>query len=140
MALEVKLDCSGVDWQAVVELLRSVGMGARPLDDHVQAFQASHTVVFVFDGGLLVGVGRAISDGVRQAAIYDCAVRTAYQGQGIGSLIIESILDRVAGCDVTLYAMPGKEGFYERFGFKGMKTAMAKFTREAAMREMGFTE
>ncbi|WP_419787440.1 GNAT family N-acetyltransferase [Pseudodesulfovibrio sp.] len=140
MQLNLKFDCDGIDFESVLQLLRSVGMGARSLEDHIQAFKASRTVVFVFDGELLIGVGRAISDGVRQAAIFDCAVHREYQGKRIGTLILDAILEREAGCDVTLFAVPGKEGFYEKLGFRAMKTAMAKFTREAAMRESGYIE
>jgi len=39
-----------------------------------------------------------------------------------------------------LYASPGKEGFYEKQGFRKMKTGMACFIHREAMSERGFTE
>jgi len=140
MDLRVKLDCSGIDWEAVVGLLRSVGMGSRATEVYARAFAGSQATVFVFDGERLIGVGRAISDGVSHACVYDCAVMPEYQGKGIGSLIVRNILDGVAGCDVTLFAMPGKEGFYRKLGFRWMMTGMARFVREDEMREKGFTD
>lgn len=140
MALEVKLDCSGIDWQAVADTLKRVGMGFHAPEVHARAFAASRATVFILDEGRLVGFGRALSDGEYQAAVYDCAVLPEYQGRGIGALIMENILDGVAGCNVILYASPGKEGFYRKQGFSGMKTGMAKFVREDAMRDKGFTD
>jgi ribosomal protein S18 acetylase RimI-like enzyme len=138
--LEVRLTCSGVDWRAVSETLKTVGMTFHAPDQHRRAFEASHTTVFVYDEGRLIGFGRAISDGVHQAAVYDCAVLPEYQGCGIGRLIVEKILARLAHCNLILYASPGKEGFYRKLGFRGMKTGMARFNKQESMRERGFTD
>jgi ribosomal protein S18 acetylase RimI-like enzyme len=88
----------------------------------------------------LVGFGRAISDGAYQAAIYDCAVSEAYQGRGLGKLIIKELLAKIPGCNVILYATPGKEGFYEKLGFRKMKTGLACFINRDGMQKRGFTE
>jgi len=45
-----------------------------------RTFEARHTTVFVYHDDLLIGLGRAISDGVYQNAIYDCAVLLEFQG------------------------------------------------------------
>jgi predicted N-acetyltransferase YhbS len=88
----------------------------------------------------LIGFGRAISDGAYQAAIYDCAVLAEYQGEGIGTKIMQNILPRVSHCNVILYSSPGKEGFYQKHGFRKMKTGMALFSKKVSMKERGFTE
>jgi ribosomal protein S18 acetylase RimI-like enzyme len=138
--LEVRLDCGGVDWRAVSETLKAVGMTSHAPDQHRRAFEASHTTVFVYDAERLIGFGRAISDGIYQAAVYDCAVLPEYQGRGIGRLIMENILTRLAHCNLILYASPGKEGFYQKLGFRRMKTGMAHFKKTESMRERGFTD
>lgn len=115
-------------------------MGYHAPEIHQKAFEASHTTVFVYDAEKLVGFGRAVSDGAYQAAVYDCAVAKAYQGQGLGKLIMENIISRLPTCNVILYASPGKEGFYEKHGFRRMKTGMALFKNSASMKEKGFTE
>jgi ribosomal protein S18 acetylase RimI-like enzyme len=137
---EIKSDCSGVDWKTVSETLKGVGMAYDEPDVHRRAFEASHTTVFVYCADQLIGFGRAISDGVYQAAIYDVAVLPEFQGRGIGKTIIENILDRVSNCNIILYASPGKEGFYRTLGFRGMKTGMAIFKNSSAMVDKGFTE
>ena len=56
------------------EILKEVEMASFKGDMHKKSFENSHTVIFVFDNEKLIGFGRAISDGVYQAAIYDVAV------------------------------------------------------------------
>jgi ribosomal protein S18 acetylase RimI-like enzyme len=140
MEVDVTQDCAGVDWKTVSETLKDVGMAYDEPDVHRRAFEASHTTVFVYHADRLIGFGRAISDGVYQAAIYDCAVLPDFQGKGIGTTIMKNILSRISHCNVILYASPGKEGFYQTHGFRKMKTGMAIFKKGAAMREGGFTE
>lgn len=140
MNLKIKLGTKDINWQTVVELLKETGMGYRAADVHRRAFENSHTVVFVFDNDLLVGFGRAISDGEYQAALYDIAVSPDYQGLGIGKIIVQNIINHIPNCNFILYASPGKEKFYEREGFKKMKTGMARFVNEVRMKEKGFIE
>jgi ribosomal protein S18 acetylase RimI-like enzyme len=109
-------------------------------DVHKRAFEASHTTVFVYHSEMLVGFGRALSDGEYQAAIYDVAVHPEAQGNGIGKMIIQSILNRIPKCNVILYASPGKEGFYQKLGFRKMKTGMALYKDPTGMANKGFTE
>jgi len=41
---------------------------------------------------------------------------------------------------IELYAAPGKEGFYQRFSFRLMKTAMAVFKDQKKAEKMGLIE
>ncbi len=140
MRLRVKFDCSGVDWAVVSDTLKQVGMAYYEPDVHRKAFENSHTAVFVYDGDRLVGFGRAISDDSYQAALYDMAVVPEYQRGGIGAAIMTHLLDRLRHCNVILYAAIGKEPFYEKMGFRRMKTGMALFREASAMQKRGFTD
>jgi ribosomal protein S18 acetylase RimI-like enzyme len=140
MEIDVRYDCSEVDWKTVSETLKRVGMAYDKPDIHRKAFEASHTTLFVYRGAQLIGFGRAISDGFYQAAIYDVAVLPEFQRKGIGTIIIKKILERLSGCNVILYASPGKEAFYETLGLRKMKTGMALFKHPVKMKEKGFTE
>lgn len=62
--LSVKQDSIGADWKKVSKILERVGMAWYEPEVHRKAFEASHTVVFVYHSGQLIGFGRAISDGV----------------------------------------------------------------------------
>jgi ribosomal protein S18 acetylase RimI-like enzyme len=140
MEVELRTDCSGVDWAAVSETLERVGMAHRAPEMHRKAFEASHTAVFAYSDNKLVGFGRAISDGAYQATIYELAVIPEFQRQGIGNQLMKAILARLPNCNVILYAAPGKEDFYRKLGLRKMKTGMALFQNAAAMEEKGFTD
>ncbi|NTW77246.1 MAG: GNAT family N-acetyltransferase [Syntrophaceae bacterium] len=140
MELEIKRGCSGVDWKTVSEILKLVGMAHYDPDVHRRAFEASHTTAFVYLGDQLIGFGRAISDGVYQAAIYDVAVIPEFQKKGIGTKIMENILDALSQCNIIFYASPGKEEFYRTLGLLKMRTGMARFRKAEEMKERGFTE
>jgi GNAT superfamily N-acetyltransferase len=140
VGVELKFDCAGVDWKFVSATLKRVGMASRAPELHRKAFAASAVVVFAYAEGKPVGFGRAISDGAYQAAVYEMAVVPEFQKQGIGAQIMQAILDRLPGCNVILYASPGKEDFYRKLGFRKMKTGLAFFQNAAEMADKGFTE
>lgn len=138
MNLKIQYSCLNIDWNCVPEILKKVGMGYSEAEMHKKAFENSHTVVFAFDDDKLIGFGRAISDGICQAAIYDVAVLPEYQGRNIGRTIVSSIVKSIPQCNFILYASPGKEAFYEKLNFKRMKTGMALFRNAERMQGRGF--
>jgi ribosomal protein S18 acetylase RimI-like enzyme len=141
MHIDIRTDSNTVDWRQVAATLKEVGMGHHAPEVHEQAFAASHTTVFAWQGGAMIGFGRAISDGVCHAALYDVAVRPAFQGRGIGTRIVTAILAGLpATCTVILFASPGKEPFYRTLGFRRMLTGMARFGDPATMAARGFTD
>jgi len=71
MNLRLQFDTKNINWNLIVDILQEVGMAYHTSEIHERAFNNSYTVVFVFDEDILVGFGRAISDGEYQAAIYD---------------------------------------------------------------------
>ncbi len=140
MEVDIRYTCSDVDWGLVSETLKRVGMAHHAPETHRRAFEASYTTVFLYHGPRLIGFGRAISDGAYQGAVYDVAVVPEFQQKGYGRLIMQKILERLSGCNVILYAAPGKEAFYRKLGLRKMKTGMALFKDPARMSERGFIE
>jgi len=140
MNLRLQFDTKNINWNLIVDILQEVGMAYHTSEIHERAFNNSYTVVFVFDEDILVGFGRAISDGEYQAALYDIAVLPSYQGKGIGKIIIQAIVKNTPNCNFILYASSGKEKFYEKENFKRMKTGMALFINGKKMKDKGFTE
>ena len=140
MNIKIQYNCLDINWNDVSNILKEVGMSYFEENVHKKAFENSHTVIFAFGDDTLIGFGRAISDGVYQAAIYDVAVLPEYQGKKIGATIIDSILKLIPTCNAILYASPGKEIFYEKQNFKKMKTGMALFINSEKMKMKGFTE
>ncbi len=84
------------------------------------AFESSWLVVGAYAEGRLVGVGRAVSDRVVHAMIYDLIVIPECQGAGIGGQLLACLVDRctTAGIrDIQLFCARGKRVFYETRGF-----------------------
>ena len=131
---------AGIDWEAVCLVLKEAGLRVRPAEVVRKAFENSFRVVFVFDGELLVGIGRAVSDGVYEAALYDIAVLPAYQGNQVGRMIVGDLHKSLQDMNVILFANPGKEAFYGKLGYSRLLTGMARFTNADALRQRGFIE
>jgi GNAT superfamily N-acetyltransferase len=130
---------AGIDWHELSELYRVAPLGNKDAARLQVAFGNSRFVCVVFDGGRLVGVGRALADGVDCSYICDVAVLPSHQGTGLGHQIVERLVERSRGHKkIILYAVPGKEGFYRRFCFARMTTAMAIFDDQTLARERGY--
>jgi GNAT superfamily N-acetyltransferase len=123
MQYQIQRNVEHIDWQVVCKVLKEAGLATHPVELTRKAFENSYCVVFVFDNDLLIGVGRAISDGVYQALIYDIAVLSAYQGKKVGKMIVDEIHKNLQGFNIILYASPGKELFYSKIGYYRMLTA-----------------
>jgi ribosomal protein S18 acetylase RimI-like enzyme len=122
-----------LDWDELEALYRAAPLGRKSAADLQVAFGNSRHVCLAYDGGRLVAAGRALADGVDFAYLCDVAVLPSHQGTGLGHEVVSRLLARVAGHPkILLYSVPGKEGFYKRFGFKRMRTAMAIFRDPAA--------
>ncbi len=122
-----KITKEGIHWQEVSDVLRRSGLSDRSAEDQKTIFTNSYAVVFVYDRERIVGVGRALSDGVCQAAVYNIALDEEYQGYGIGRKLIRLLLDQVKGQNVILYTHPRTVALYEKMGFRRSKTAMCLF-------------
>lgn len=140
MNFQFKTDCDNISWEEVPRLLEKVGMAHVEADKHRISFEASYAVIFVFDQDKLIGLGRMISDGIRQSALYDIAVDPEYQGQKIGREIVQRLMATTPDCNFILYASPGKEDFYKKLNFRKMKTGMILFSNPDRMRNNDFVE
>lgn len=126
-------DLAGVDWDELSRLYARAPLGHKPPAVLRESFGNSRYRCFVRADGQLVGVGRALADGVDCAYIGDVAVLPEYQGSGLGKAIVTRLLELTAGHrKIILYAAPGKESFYLKLGFQPMNTAMAIFADPAA--------
>ena len=131
-----------VDWHELSQLYKIAPLGDKRPDDLKLSFSNSRYHCFVFDDqSRLMGVGRALADGVDCAYICDVAVHPRMQGRGLGKTIIRRLRDRSAGHrKIILYTDPGKEGFYARLGFRRMRTAMAIFKDPQQAAALGLVE
>ena len=138
MQLTWKYDQESINWEKLSNLYKIAPLGDKKVDDLQKAFGNSMYKCFVFEDAQLVGVGRALADGVDCAYICDIAVHPEYQGTGIGKSIIKKLMSLSEGHKkIILYANPGKEGLYKTLGFKRMSTAMAIFQDQTHALEVG---
>lgn len=71
------------------------------------------------DAGLLVGMARALSDGVSDAYILDVVVDPEFRTQGVGRTIVKRLADHLVsfGIDwIVCIGVPGTEAFYRAAG------------------------
>jgi ribosomal protein S18 acetylase RimI-like enzyme len=123
MAVQDPVTISGggtdVDWVRVSALFDSVGWAGRKPQALREAFASSSVVRFAYgSGGQLVGVCRAITDGVLYALVVDLVVSPGFQRQGIGRRLLTSVCDALRGVrQVHLLSTRGNEAFYDKAGF-----------------------
>lgn len=81
--------------------------------------RGSVAVVSLWDDKKLIGFGRASSDGIYRAVLWDVVVANNFQGIGYGRLIVEALISNQSLNNVEkIYLMTtNKEGFYIQIGF-----------------------
>lgn len=88
----------------------------------------SHCFVLAREGNEIIGMGRAISDGVSDAYIQDVTVLPEFRGQGIGAGIVAEILKRLRADGlqwIGLIASRHSHPFYRKLGFEEMPASTA---------------
>ena len=128
MNITYKITKENINWQEVSDVLRRSGLSDHTAKEQEIIFTNSYAVVFVYDEEKIVGVARALSDGVCQAAVYNVALDEEYQGYGIGREMITRLMDQLKGQNVILYTHPRTVAMYEKFGFRRNKTALCVFS------------
>jgi ribosomal protein S18 acetylase RimI-like enzyme len=112
--------------KAIADLRRSVGWnGAEELLNN--PLMTSYYHIACYDGDKLVGYVDTTSNGVTDAYIQDLTVDPAYQGQGIGTELMNKIISRLRERRIFMISVIFEEEllpFYERFGFFPMLAGM----------------
>jgi ribosomal protein S18 acetylase RimI-like enzyme len=128
MDLRIHSDFSKVNLNEMKEIYSSVGWTKHTKEIIKQVFEASNVIALVTVNGRIIGFGRAMTDGVFNAAIYDVIVHTEFQKQGIARQIMEYLLDKLSNVScVHLISTSGNEDFYKKLGLKRIKTGMARY-------------
>ncbi|HJV63789.1 MAG TPA: GNAT family N-acetyltransferase [Albitalea sp.] len=129
----------GIDWPELEALYRAAPLGNKHAAGLKTVFTNSRYCCFALQDGRLVGAGRALADGADCSYICDVAVLPSHQGTGLGKQIVAKLVELSAGHKkIILYAVPGKEPFYRRLGFRRMLTAMAIFENQQQALERGY--
>ncbi|PNV83185.1 MAG: N-acetyltransferase [Sulfurimonas sp.] len=138
MKLKWKYEINNIDWDELSYLYKIAPLGDKKAEDLKTVFTNSRYRCFVYDDAKIVGVGRALADGVDVSYIADVAIHPEYQGQVIGKAIVSKLVEFSKGYNkILLFASVGKEPFYAKLGFDKMNTAMAIFKNREKVLEWG---
>jgi len=99
----------------------------RCLEDLATAIAHSKPVFSVWNGERLIGFGRATSDGVYRATIWDVVIHPSYRGNGLGRRLVEIMLahPHLRRVERVYLMTTHQQHFYERLGFqKNSSTTM----------------
>jgi len=114
--------------EEIIELYKDAGWWTKEneIDDSFVMEIVKNTFLFAVakSEGKIIGMGRAISDGISDAYIQDVVVLKSFRKRGIGKGIIELLIRelkiRKVGW-IALISEPGSENFYKELGFSEMK-------------------
>ena len=121
-----------LDLDQLIELYRASTLGERrPVDERERMstmLAAANLVITAWEGALLVGISRSLTDHVSATYLSDLAVRVSHQRQGIGEELIRRTQAAAPRATVILLAAPAAEEYYPRIG-------MTPFTKAFLLRE-----
>jgi len=110
-----------LDLDAVIDLYRVSTLGERrPIDDRSrmeQMLRNANLVITAWDGDLLVGISRSLTDFTYATYLSDLAVRVSHQRQGIGKELMRLTQQASAPATIILLAAPAAEQYYPHVGF-----------------------
>jgi predicted N-acetyltransferase YhbS len=137
--IEWKQSLHDVDWEELSALYRAAPLGDKSAAHLKKVYANSMFTCLAYDGAVLVAAGRALADGADCSYLCDIAVLPSHQGTGLGQQVVSRLVEASRGHrKIILYAVPGKEPFYKRFGFLRMKTAMALFENQQQQLARGY--
>lgn len=110
-----------VSVEQYTELLNSSTLGERrPVgepDRIASMLRNSNLIVTAWDGDVLAGAARCMSDFAHMTYCADLAVREDHQHRGIGKQLLREVL-RAGGCRIVLLAAPKAVGYYPKTGME----------------------
>ena len=113
---------SELDFDQVVELYRASTLGERrPIDDRERfngMLKNASLIITAWDGDLLVGISRSLTDFNHFTYLADLAVRVSHQKRGVGKELMRlTQIHSGPKTTILLLAAPAAEKYYPRVGF-----------------------
>ncbi|MBI5281266.1 MAG: GNAT family N-acetyltransferase [Candidatus Solibacter usitatus] len=103
-----------------IELLSASTLGERrPVDEPQrieQMIRHANLMVTAWEGEILVGAARCLTDFAYVTYCSDLCVRESHQRQGIGKELLRKVLE-AAPCRIVLLSAPKAVDYYPRIGF-----------------------
>lgn len=98
----------------------------RPVDDRERfaaMFRNANLIITAWDGDVLVGISRSVTDFVWFTYLADLAVRESHQKQGIGKELMRRTQAAAPQASVLLLAAPAAERYYPHVGYTNAPNA-----------------
>ncbi len=111
-----------VSAKALADLRESVGWN-RMEKEYANPLMNSFYHIAVYDDEMLIGYIDSVSNGVTDAYIQDLMVSPHYQGRGIGTELMNKMIEYFKEKHIYMISVVYEEGlkaFYKRFGFYNM--------------------
>lgn len=119
--IEFCTDKKKIDLVQLLELYKNTAFWAqnRTLEDVKIAVINSNPVVSIWDNQRLIGSARATSDGVYRATIWDVVIHPDYQGYGLGSKLVETLISHphLSRVERVYLTTTHQQKFYQKIGF-----------------------
>jgi N-acetylglutamate synthase-like GNAT family acetyltransferase len=113
----------------------------RSIQDLSIAITNSDPVISVWDAEKLIGFARATSDGIYRATIWDVVIHPEYQGTGLGSKLVETVLSHPQMQVERVYLMTThQQKFYEKIGFQTNSTTTMVLDNQSKISNMTTVE
>ena len=124
--IEYKTDAP-LDVDQMIELYVASTLGERrPVDDRRRMetmLRAADITITAWEGDLLVGISRSITDWAWMTYLSDLAVRRSHQKQGIGKELMRRTQAAAPEAKLLLLAAPAAREYYPHVGFTHMPHA-----------------
>ena len=93
---------------------------SRTINDLRKCLANSDVIVSLWVGYEIVGFGRALTDGVYRAVLWDIVIDQNHQGKGYGTLIVRKLLssNKIKNTKKLYLMTTNKKLFYSRFNLK----------------------
>lgn len=119
MGIIYKLDAVPTVAQ-IIELYDEAGL-PRPIHDEARIqkmYENSNLIISAWDGDVLVGVARSITDWCWSCYLADLAIRPSHQKDGIGKKLIELTREKIGEeTMLLLLSVPTAMDYYPKVGF-----------------------
>lgn len=113
--------------EQALDLYRASTLGERRPIGERERFAAmlahANLIVTAWDGDLLVGISRCVTDFVWTTYLADLAVRVSHQRRGIGKELMRRTQAAAPQAKLLLLAAPAAEKYYPHVGFEHMPQA-----------------
>lgn len=98
----------------------------RPVGDRARfetMLRHGNLIITAWDGDLLVGISRSVTDWVWMTYLADLAVRVSHQKQGIGKELMRRTQAAAPQAKLLLLAAPAAKDYYGHVGFTNVPNA-----------------